>query len=300
MKRVYSIIVVLIAALSVTLPQSVDAAAPTKASAPAKSTVPSKKGTKAQPPSAVGQLLEAIRKRGTIVVGIAPQVPWVIRDPAGEWQGYEIDVARQLASDLGVELALVRVPFVQLTDALADGRVDIVSAGYSITPQRALVVDFSNPYATSEMQVVARADLARRDLSDLNRADVTLGARTGGTTETTASARFPQAKIMTFPTERALYEALKGEQLDGALAYVPRTSVAVAQSEGKLAVMPSARLPHTVEAFAIRKGEQPLLNFLNAWIAYWKADGWLDERHRYWFETLDWTPRFNHEAGATK
>src|SRR5438094_495937 len=120
MKRVYSIIVVLLAALSVTLPQSVDAAAPTKASAPAKSTVPAKKGTKAQPPSAVGQLLEAIRKRGTIVVGIAPQVPWVIRDPAGEWQGYEIDVARQLASDLGVELALVRVPFVQLTDALAD------------------------------------------------------------------------------------------------------------------------------------------------------------------------------------
>src|SRR5947207_12072154 len=103
MKRVYSIIVVLLAALSVTLPQSVDAAAPTKASAPAKSTVPAKKGTKAQPPSAVGQLLEAIRKRGTIVVGIAPQVPWVIRDPAGEWQGYEIDVARQLASDLGVE-----------------------------------------------------------------------------------------------------------------------------------------------------------------------------------------------------
>ena len=103
---------------------------------------------------------------------------------------------------------------------------------------------------------------------------------------------------MTFPTERALYEALKGEQLDGALAYVPRTSVAVAQSEGKLAVMPSARLPHTVEAFAIRKGEQPLLNFLNAWIAYWKADGWLDERRRYWFETLDWTPRFNREAAA--
>src|SRR5437762_3272759 len=295
MKRVYSIIVVLLAALSVTLPQSVDAAAPTKASAPAKSTVPAKKGTKAQPPSAVGQLLEAIRKRGTIVVGIAPQVPWVMRDPAGEWQGYEIDVARQLASDLGVALVLVRVPFTQLTDALAEGRVDIVSAGYSITPQRALVVDFSNPYATSEMQVVARADLAGRDL---NRADVTLGARTGGTTEATARARFPQTKIATFPTERSLYEALKAGQVDGALAYVPRTSMAVAQSEGKLAVMPSAQLPHTVEAFAVRKAEQPLLNFLNAWIAYWKADGWLDERRRYWFETLDWTPRFNREAAA--
>src|SRR5438874_1045417 len=153
-----SIIVALLVALSATLPLSVDAAAPTKANA--KPTTPAKKGATAQPPVAVGHLLEAIRKRGTMVVGIAPQVPWVMRDPAGEWQGYEIDVARQLASDLGVALVLVRVPFVQLSDALADGRVDIVSAGYSITPQRALVVDFSNPYATSEMQVVARADLA--------------------------------------------------------------------------------------------------------------------------------------------
>src|SRR2546423_7891091 len=181
---------------------AVDAAAPAKVNTPARWRTPTKKtATGPQTAATAGQLLETIRKRGTMVVGIAPQVPWVMRDPAGEWQGYEIDVARQLASDLGVGLALVRVPFVQLTDALADGRVDIVSAGYSITPQRALVVDFSNPYATSEMQVVARADLAGRDL---NRADVTLGARTGGTTEATARARFPQTKIATFPTERSL------------------------------------------------------------------------------------------------
>jgi polar amino acid transport system substrate-binding protein len=296
MKRVYSSIIALLVTLSVTLPFPVDAAAPAKANASTKSSVPAKKtAAVTQKSVAFGHMLEAIRKRGSIVVGVAPQVPWVMRDPVGEWQGYEIDVARQLASDLGVELVLVRVPFAQLTDALEDGRVDIVSAGYSITPQRALVVDFSNPYATSEMQVVARADLGGRDL---NRADVTLGARTGGTTEATARIRFPQAKIVTFPTERLLYEALKGGQVDGALAYVPRTSMAVAQSEGKLAVMPGAQLPHTVEAFAVRKGEQPLLNFLNAWIAYWKADGWLDERRRYWFETLDWTPRFNRDASA--
>lgn len=296
MKRVCSIIIALLVTLPATLPLSVDAATPVKANAPTKSTAGAKKPAAAtQQSGAVGHMLEAIRKRGTMMVGIAPQVPWVMRDPVGEWQGYEIDVARQLASDLGVELVLVRVPFAQLTDALADGSVDIVSAGYSITPQRALVVEFSNPYATSEMQVVARADLAG---SDLNRADVTLGARTGGTTEATARARFPQAKIMSFPTERLLYEALKARQVDGALAYVPRTSVAVAQSEGKLAVMPSAELPRTAEAFAVRKGEQPLLNFLNAWIAYWKADGWLDERRRYWFETLDWTPRFNREAAV--
>ena len=57
-------------------------------------------------------------------------------------------------------------------------------------------------------------------------------------------------------------------------------------------------LPSTVEGFAVRKGEPGFINFLNAWIAYWKADGWLDERRRYWFETLDWTARFNRDAAA--
>jgi ABC-type amino acid transport substrate-binding protein len=42
--------------------------------------------------------------------------------------------------------------------------------------------------------------------------------------------------------------------------------------------------------------EPGLLNFLNAWIAYWKADGWLDERRHYWFETLEWTSRFDREG----
>ena len=216
-----------------------------------------------------------------------------MRDPTGAWQGYEIDVARQLASDLGVELKLVRVRFSHFTDALIDGTVDIVSAGYSITPQRALVVDFSLPYAQSPMELVARADLAGRDL---DRSDITIGVRAGGAPESVARSRFPRASIVTFPGQRALHEALRSGKVDAALAYSPRTTFAVANAQGALAVMTAVSLPSSVEGFAVRKGEQGLLNYLNAWIAYWKADGWLDERRHYWFESLDWTPRFQREG----
>jgi polar amino acid transport system substrate-binding protein len=106
---------------------------------------------------------------------------------------------------------------------------------------------------------------------------------------------------MPFGDERKLYAALKDGQVDGALAYVPRTTLAVAQSDGKFAVATSVEgLPHTVEAFAVRRGEQGLLNFLNAWIAYWQADGWLAERHKYWFDSLDWTPRFARPGAAVQ
>jgi len=92
---------------------------------------------------------------------------------------------------------------------------------------------------------------------------------------------------------RQLYDAAKAGEIDGALAYAPRTTIAVAESQGKLAVATGVgKLPQTVEAFAIRKGEQSLLNYLNAWVAYWSADGWIAERRKYWFESLDWTARF--------
>jgi len=243
-----------------------------------------------------GQLLDAIRKRGTLVVATAWNVPWVMRDPQGEWQGFEIDVARQLAADLGVELKIVRVPFAEFTNALTDGTADVVVAGYSITPQRALVVDFSNPYGHSTMQLIVRKDLAAQDV---NRADIKIGARTGATPEATAHARFPQAQTVPFSDERSLYAALKDGKIDGALAYIPRTTMVVAQAEGALAVATSvSSLPSTVEGFAVRKGEPGFINFLNAWIAYWQADGWLDERRSYWFESFAWTPRFSGAAAA--
>ena len=246
-------------------------------------------------PAAPGHLFDAIRKRGTLLVGTAWTIPWSMRDPDGQWQGFEIDLARQLAADLGVDLTIVRVPFRDITDALQSGRVDLVVAGYSITPQRALVVDFSNPYADSQMELVLRKDLAGQDV---NRPDVKIGVRAGTTTEATASSRFANAKIMSYATTRELYAAVKAGEVDGALAYTPRTTLAVAESEGKLAVATGVgALPHTVEGFAVRKGEQGLLNYLNAWIDYWRADGWIGERHRYWFDTLDWTGRFAPRAG---
>ena len=94
---------------------------------------------------------------------------------------------------------------------------------------------------------------------------------------------------------------MKAGDVDGALAYSPRTTLAVADSEGKLTMATGiGALPRTVEGFAVRKGEQSLLNYLNAWIDYWRADGWIAERHRYWFDTLDWTPRFAPPGAAAR
>jgi polar amino acid transport system substrate-binding protein len=44
----------------------------------------------------------------------------------------------------------------------------------------------------------------------------------------------------------------------------------------------------TKEAFAIRKNNQEMMNYLNAWITAHKADNWIDSSHKYWFKSLKW------------
>jgi ABC-type amino acid transport substrate-binding protein len=83
-----------------------------------------RRGATPLPRAPSGKLFDTIRKRGTLLVGTSWSIPWSMRDPQGEWQGFEIDLARQLAADLGVDLTIVRVPFTEFTSALEGGRID--------------------------------------------------------------------------------------------------------------------------------------------------------------------------------
>ena len=60
------------------------------------------------------------------------------------------------------------------------------------------------------------------------------------------------------------------------------------QYPDKLYLPLETRLSRGSEAFAVRQGEHDLLNYFNNWILLREEDGWLKERHDYWFTTLDW------------
>jgi glutamate transport system substrate-binding protein len=119
-----------------------------------------------------------------LLVGVKDDQPGVaLRDPAtGEYHGFDIDIARMVAADLGFRPSEVRFVPLESEDrnrmeANVDGRVvdvDMVVASYSITPARiAAGARFSAPYLRTEQSVVTRADHARvESLSDLARESV--------------------------------------------------------------------------------------------------------------------------------
>ena len=98
-------------------------------------------------------VIEAIKERGTIRIGLSLFTPWSMRDLNGELVGFELDVGRKLAADMGVEVEFVPTAWDGIIPALVSGNFDVIISGMSITPQRNLTVNFSEPYALSLIHI---------------------------------------------------------------------------------------------------------------------------------------------------
>jgi polar amino acid transport system substrate-binding protein len=237
--------------------------------------------------------LDEILERGTLRVGTAAFVPWAMRDSDGRPIGFEADVAERLARDMGVELELSVMGFDQLRPALDEGAIDLIAAGLSITPRRALAMGFSDPYATSGVTMLVNRELgeAAERLSDFNDPDVRLAAIRDTTAAQVAASIFPEAEIFLLGNEEELATAVQTGRVLGAVASTPFPELRRLAQPERVYMPFDEPLARTGEAFGFARDSLALKNFLDAWIVFRSLDGWLPERRRYWFGTLDWQDR---------
>jgi len=239
---------------------------------------------------AASSVLETVKKRGAIRIGMSTFVPWAMRDKNGELVGYEIDVAKRLAEDMGVKAEFVPTAWDGIIPALLAGKFDVIVAGMSITPARNLTVNFTLPYANSGVHLVAHRKLAAgfTTLEDFNKPEVVLAVRRGATPATAAKRLMPKATLRQFDEDAlALQEVLNGK----AHAFVtstPTPAFEALKHPDKLFLPIPEPFVQGAEGFALRKGDPDALNFFNNWILLRQQDGWLKERHDYWFKTRAW------------
>jgi len=235
-------------------------------------------------------VIETIKERGSLIVGLSTFVPWAMLDQNGELVGFEIDVAKKLAEDMGVEVEFVPTAWDGIIPALISGRFDAIISGMSITPQRNLTVNFTEPYAFSGLRVVASRELEGRiqTLEDLDRPDITLALRRGATPVAFAQQALPNARILQFDEDGAAVQEVLNGNADATIGADPSPSTYAAEYAEQLFIPFDDLFNTTAEAFAIRKGDPDALNFFNNWIDINWRNGFLEERHDYWFRTQDW------------
>ena len=240
-----------------------------------------------------GSVIDDVRRRGLLKVGLGLFEPWVMCDVNGDLIGYEIDVAREMAEDWGVRIRFVRTDWYFIVPALIEEEFDLIVSGMGITPERSLLVNFSVPYSEFGTAIVANTEQTEglQTRSDFDSPDVVFGARAGTVPEQAVMDHFPRATLRLFDTDTDLLQALLAGDVDAAAVDQVK---AARWLEGHAETLHRAfdelfnKVP---EAVALRKGDVDGLNVVNSWIAHHRTTGWLDERRRYWFETRDWADR---------
>jgi len=251
------------------------------------------------PPAVSGELqqklidestIEQVVRRGELRVGMSTFVPWAMTDKAGNLIGFEIDVARRLAQDLGVKVEFVPTKWAGIIPALLTGKFDAIIGGMGILPQRNLKVNFSIPYDHSGVGMVAHKQLAAgfSRLEDFNRADVVVTARLGSTSAAAANKYFPKAQKRFFDDESQVIQELLNGKVHALLGGAPLPTYQALKYPDKLFLPIKGTITREPIGFAVRKGDFDTLNFLDSWIRVVEAEGWLAERKAYWFDTQEW------------
>ncbi len=235
--------------------------------------------------------VEQIMKRGVLRVGMDTFLPWAVKGKDGEYIGFEIDVARRLAEDMGVKVEFIPTKWAGIIPALLTGKFDVIIGGMGILPKRALKVNFTLPYDFSGMSIVAHKEKAAGfvSLNDFNNPDIEIACKLGTTAVTAAKKYMPKATLRLFDDEAQAYQELRNGRVHAVVGSAPRPAYEAISYPDTMFLPLKQNFTREPIGFALRKGDVDTLSFFNSWITTVMLEGWLEERHHYWFGSRDWT-----------
>ena len=206
--------------------------------------------------------LDEIKADGTINIGVfSDKNPFGYVDENGEYQGYDVYFAERIGKDLGVKINYVSTEAANRVEYLETGKVDIILANFTVTPERAEKVDFALPYMNVALGVVSPDSRVITDLSELS-ADDPVIVISGMTAETYLIANNPEVKLQKYDTYANAKNALEN---GNGVAWANDNTEVIAfalQNAGYTVGIPSLGSQDTI-APAVSKGNDTLLQWLN-------------------------------------
>ncbi|HEY1328078.1 MAG TPA: transporter substrate-binding domain-containing protein [Casimicrobiaceae bacterium] len=230
--------------------------------------------------AAKADALQDIKSRGTVRIGMLVDFPpYGLMNEQNKPDGYDADVAKLLAQNMGVQLQLVPVTGPNRIPYLLSGQVDLLVASLGITAERAKSVDFSEPYAAITIGVYGKDDVKVAKPEDL--AGKTIAVARASTQDTAVTKVTPQsATIRRFDSDAAALQALMSGQVPligcSNVCYLTIQKLAPGKFNKKF------ELSSQVQGIAVKPGEQKLLAWINQFIDKIKASGDLDKVNQKW------------------
>ncbi len=241
--------------------------------------------------------LNKIIQKGELVVGLEPgYMPFEMKDKKGRIIGYDVDMAKKMAKELGVKVKFVPTAWDGIIAALVTEKFDIIISGMTLSQQRNLKVNFADPYIVVGQTVLMTKALKGKVKSakDLDNAKYTVVTKLGTSADMAVKKFYKKAKVRTFDTEAdAVSEVLNGKA--DAFVYDQPYNVLFMADKGKGKLI-HLDTPLTYEplAWAIRKGDPDFLNWLNNFLRQIKEDkvvNFHDNLYKKWLVDTKWLKR---------
>jgi len=234
-------------------------------------------------PGASAQTTTEIKKKGSITIGMLVDFPpYGTVDASNNPDGYDADVAKLLAKDLGVKLDLIAVTGPNRIPFLLTNKVDLLVASLAVTPERAKQVQFSRPYSAATIVLYGPKSKTIKVPADLK--GLRIAVARASTQDTALTAIAPAGtEIRRFDDDASAMQALLSGQVD-AIGCSTTVAAQIAKRAGD-AYEDKLVLKQQFMAVAMRKGQEDLLKAVDAFIARNTANGELDKLYRKWLQS---------------
>jgi len=228
-------------------------------------------------------LLDTVKQAGVLKIGIeGTYPPFGYRGAKNELEGFDVDVARAVASKLGVKPEFVTTEWSAIIAGLQAGKFDVIVNQVSVTPQRQQALDFSTPYVYSAAQLIQRKDDKRQFKSLDELKGHKLGVSLGSNFNELAKS-VPGVDVKTYPGAPEYLGDLAAQRIDAALN--DRLMINYLIKTANLPLRPGAELPGANSQVAIpfRKDNPKFAQAINRALDDLRRDGTLAKLSDKWF-----------------
>lgn len=235
-------------------------------------------------PSASAQTVAELKKKGELTIGMLVDFPpYGTMNASNQPDGYDADVARLLAKDLGLKLNLVPVTGPNRIPFLLTNKVDLLVASLAITPERAKQVQFSKPYAAASIVLYGDKKASIKGAADLKGKRV--GVARASTQDVALTALAPEGtEIRRFDDDASAMQALMSGQVD-AIGCSTTVAAQIDKRAPANAFESKFLLRQQVMGIVLRPGQAELLKTVDDFVVRNSGNGELNKLYRKWLET---------------
>lgn len=232
--------------------------------------------------SVAGMMSLGAHAAGTLKVGAYPNnPPFEYKTADGTFQGFEIDITKEVAKRLGMNTDIKDYGFQALFAGIASRRIDVALSSITITPDRLQTMGFTQPYFTSDQGIATLDGSPISSTADLKGKNI--GVLSGSSGEKWANASSTElgfAAIKGYNSQEDMFQDLRNRRIDAVVSDVPGMQYLFVKEKG-FAV--KVRLEGGEQYGLMLAKDNPQFGKINDALSAMKTDGTMAQLYKKWF-----------------